>query len=273
MMVLSRRAALCFTLTTSFAIVGAVGSAASASIAAQTVHACAKKHTGVLRVIDGGASCKKNERALTLGLVGPPGAAGATGQAGATGPAGVTGSGAAGATGPAGATGSAGRDGGPGPAGPPGPVGAPGAAGAGIPLLYESSAPTLTLTEIFNRNGLQIQAACGGNTSNNQVMLTGRSTAAAGVVRVVNLIAGTGTYANSTSANGSFNMAPGAFSNFGADAFMFLSGDGQTIITGEYGIADGDAASPPDPGTLTLPGVDCAVYGTISIATSQGNSH
>ena len=177
--------------------------------------------------------------------------------------------------GPAGANGANGAPGAQGPAGPAGAAGTPGAAGASgvtIPLLYESSAPNQTQTEIFNQHGLEMQASCNGSTNSNTVVLTGRATSNGALVRVTDVVSGSNTNSNSLTSNLSFNMAPGLTTNFGTDVFDFLAGDGQTILTGEYGLADGDGSG-VGPNGITLPGVDCAVFGTIFVASSNGNSH
>jgi hypothetical protein len=181
-----------------------------------------------------------------------------------------------GKTGPPGPQGAPGANGAPGAAGTPGAAGAqgaPGAAGAAIPLLYESSAPNLTSTSIFNQHGLQIQATCTGSQTTAQTVLQGRALAANGIVRVTDVVSGNNFNLNNTSSNGLINMTPGVTGAFGNLDFVFLAGDGQTIITGLYGVGNGNGASPANAATITLGGVDCAVFGTINIAASVGNTH
>src|SRR4051812_50115322 len=88
---------------------------------ADTIHACAKKQDGRMRMVAGAANCKRGERAMQWNVVGPQGPAGTQGPAGAPGAAragrslGATGAGgparpnrAGGGGGPAGGGGEAG---------------------------------------------------------------------------------------------------------------------------------------------------------------------
>ena len=114
---------------------------------ADTIHACARKQDGRLRVVAGAANCKRGERAMQWNVEGPQGPAGAQGPAGTQGPAGARArpagpaggrdrgrgpsdrSGLRAPSAPAGAIGPAGAAGGAGPVGPAGPAGAQGATG------------------------------------------------------------------------------------------------------------------------------------------------
>src|SRR5919197_5753784 len=89
-----------------------------------TIHACAARADGRLRLAAKAGACRRHERAVSwnvtgprgeMGPAGPPGAAGSTGPAGPAGPQGMTG-----ATGPAG------------PEGPRGPKGEPGTSFASL---------------------------------------------------------------------------------------------------------------------------------------------
>jgi hypothetical protein len=70
------------------AVVVAVGGGAYALAAGNTIHACAKKSNGALRLA---SRCKHSERGVSWNITGPKGATGATGPKGATGAAGATG--------------------------------------------------------------------------------------------------------------------------------------------------------------------------------------
>ena len=128
---LGSRARFAVALAAALALCGA-GLTAYASVNGGSIHACAKKQGGQLRLA---AQCLATERAVswTQGLPGPAGPPGLQGAAGQTGP-----QGPAGAQGPAGPQGSNGAPGPTGPTGPSGgPIGPTGATGptgpAGIP--------------------------------------------------------------------------------------------------------------------------------------------
>lgn len=87
-------------------IFAAVVACTATPATAATIHACANKQTGAMRVIKASKRCAKSERKLSWSTTGPKGAPGPTGAAGAPGATGATG--AAGAPGAAGATGAAG---------------------------------------------------------------------------------------------------------------------------------------------------------------------
>jgi hypothetical protein len=93
-----------------------------------TIHGCANKKTGALRVA---TSCSSAERAVVWSIQGPRGATGATGKAGANGATGPVGP--AGVAGDPGANGATGPQGSPGPSGSPGPAGSPGPSGPSGP--------------------------------------------------------------------------------------------------------------------------------------------
>ena len=81
-----RRGAL--ALAGTVAVLAAGGGYAVAASHSSTIHACAGKGTGALRVA---AKCGKHERALTWSVAGPQGARGATGLQGPRGPQGIQG--------------------------------------------------------------------------------------------------------------------------------------------------------------------------------------
>jgi hypothetical protein len=66
----------------------AAGGGYAIAAGAGTIHACANKHGGALRVA---GHCKRSERALSWNMVGPTGPRGSTGQTGPMGPMGGTG--------------------------------------------------------------------------------------------------------------------------------------------------------------------------------------
>jgi hypothetical protein len=84
-----------------------------------TIHGCANKRSGALRVVSAKRHCRRGEIALTFQEQGPTGAAGSPGPAGAPGQ-----------QGPRGETGSPGTQGLAGPTGPLGPIGPRGTQGA-----------------------------------------------------------------------------------------------------------------------------------------------
>lgn len=89
-----------------------------------TIHACAGKQGGRLRLVGKAADCRRHERPVSWAVVGPRGIAGPPGPQGDPGPAGAPGE--VGEAGPRGEPGAAGPAGAPGPPGPPGPKGEPG---------------------------------------------------------------------------------------------------------------------------------------------------
>jgi hypothetical protein len=98
------------------------------------IYGCYDGKTRLLRVVDSGVPCGKNEFALSWNQRGEPGVAGPQGAPGAQGPAGAPGSaGPAGPAGPQGAVGPAGPQGDVGPAGPKGEKGDKGDAGPAGP--------------------------------------------------------------------------------------------------------------------------------------------
>jgi len=114
-------------VTAALAVAGVLALAAAgyaASTGAGTIHACAGRHGGALRLA---GRCRRGERAVSWQTLGPQGARGPTGPAGAAGA-----TGPAGAAGPAGATGATGPAGATGPRGPAGPRNAYSAAHAAL---------------------------------------------------------------------------------------------------------------------------------------------
>ena len=87
---------------------------------ATTIHACAARKDGRLRLVSGLAACRRHERAVSWNVRGPKGVPGPPGPAGKDGLVG-----AAGTRGQDGQTGPAGPVGARGPEGPRGPGGSP----------------------------------------------------------------------------------------------------------------------------------------------------
>ena len=103
---------------------------------AGTIHACAARKDGRLRLVARPRDCRRQERPVAWNVRGPHGEPGPAGRPGDPGPRGPKGDdGAAGAAGAAGATGAAGPTGPRGPQGPTGPQGAKGDPGTSITAL------------------------------------------------------------------------------------------------------------------------------------------
>ena len=135
----------------------------------------------------------------------------------------------------------------PGPVGPPGP---PGPSGIAIPLLFKAQNPTSS-TRIFDGSGLLINAAC-----NPKTLLEGVSGVTGSVLRATDVVSGSIVKSNNTKVNDKFTLTPGGAEN--NYVLTYLSGDGRSIITSNYGIANGG---------LALVDVACAAFGTIHLAT------
>jgi Collagen triple helix repeat (20 copies) len=119
---------LALATTLALAVVAGVAYAGSGGATTSVIRACRSKSSGLLRVVNPGASCHAGETLLSWNVEGPTGA---TGPAGPSGPKGDSGAaGAAGATGPRGGTGATGAAGTAGASGPQGASGAPGLNGA-----------------------------------------------------------------------------------------------------------------------------------------------
>jgi hypothetical protein len=116
-----------------------------------TITACYRPAGGQLRVIDAekGQNCRKNERTLTWGQVGPKGDPGPAGPQGAVGP-----------QGPAGADGASGPQGEVGPAGPQGNVGPAGI--SGYEIVSDASAFDSTSYKAFSVSCPAGKKAIGG---------------------------------------------------------------------------------------------------------------
>lgn len=107
--------------TVTAALIAALASAGLALGQGASIHACANKQTGILRVSP--PQCNHNERAVVWGVQGPQGQRGPVGAQGAPGQ-----------QGPQGQEGQAGPQGQPGPQGPQGPQGPGSNALAGLRL-------------------------------------------------------------------------------------------------------------------------------------------
>ena len=95
--------------------------------ASSTLHACAQKNQGMLRLVDGPGDCNSSEVAVSWNVTGPAGPQGPQGPQGERGPQGETGP--AGPQGPQGIQGETGATGPQGPQGEQGPKGDPGPQG------------------------------------------------------------------------------------------------------------------------------------------------
>ncbi len=153
--------------------------------------------------------------------------------------------GKAGAGGPSGPTGAQGPAG---PAGPPGPAGANGVA---IPLIFRGQIPTQN-TPILNFAGLLVNASCGAGPATS---LTGVSEISGSILRATDVVSGAIEASNSTFVNQSFSLTPGGAQN--NYLLSYLAGNGSTILTANYGIANGG---------MSLINVSCAVFGTVQVA-------
>jgi hypothetical protein len=159
--------------------------------------------------------------------------------------------GATGATGPQGPTGATGPAGPAGPAGKAGAPGKPGLAGVAIPLIFRGQIPTQH-TPILNLAGLLINASC---SESSVTSLTGVSEVAGSIVRATDVVSGSIEASNSTLVNQRFNLTPGELQN--NYILTYLAGDGSSIVTANYGIANGG---------MSLVNVSCAVFGTVQVA-------
>lgn len=145
----------------------------------------------------------------------------------------------------AGATGPAGPQG---PAGPAGPAGAPGVSGYSIPLIFRGQIPTQN-TPILNLAGLLVNASCGSGPATS---LTGVSIIPGSILRATDVVSGAIESTNSSFANQGFNLTPGGAQN--NYVLTYLAGNGSTIMTANYGIANGG---------MSLINVQCAVFGSV----------
>lgn len=131
-----KRVGICVAVGLASAAAGAGGLAVAAS-PGTTVHACAAKRSGMLRLA---ATCRRTEHAVTWSLEGPAGPPGPPGSPGSPGAAGVSG-----ATGVAGARGAAGATGPAGPTGPPGPSSATSLTGSFVALSGKTTVATMNV--------------------------------------------------------------------------------------------------------------------------------
>ena len=148
----------------------------------------------------------------------------------------------------AGATGATGAQG---PAGPAGAPGIPGANGVAIPLIFRGQIPTQN-TPILNLAGLLVNASCGAGPATS---LTGISEVSGSILRATDVVTGALEGSNSTSINQGFSLTPGGAQN--NYLLTYLAGNGSSIITANYGIANGG---------MSLINVSCAVFGTVQVA-------
>ena len=149
--------------------------------------------------------------------------------------------GAPGAQGPAGAQGAT---------GPVGPPGAPGANGVGIPLIFRGQPPTPSVG-ILNIGGLLINASC---SSASVTTLTAYTELPGSILRATGVASGTYVATNDSGPGNHFELAEGGEDNY---VLTYLAGNGSTIVTANYGVADGG---------LGLVNVACAVFGTAELA-------
>jgi hypothetical protein len=150
-----------------------------------------------------------------------------------------------------GAPGPAGTQGATGPAGPGGPAGAPGANGVSIPLIFRGQPPTPN-TAILNLGGLLINASC---STGSVTTLTGIPQIPGSVIRASDVITNETERSNDTFLNEHLSLNPFE----GEDNYLltYLAGNGSTIVTANYGVANGG---------LGLVNVSCAVFGTVQVA-------
>lgn len=133
--------------------------------------------------------------------------------------------------------------------GPAGPQGPPGPAGVAIPLIFKAQSPTFN-TKIYQGAGLLINASCNPTTS-----LTGISEVNGSIVRATDVVSGSIYTDNSTEVNDKIVLTPGGAEN--NYVLTYLSGNGSSIITANYGLANGG---------MSLVNVACAVFGTVNTA-------
>jgi hypothetical protein len=135
--------------------------------------------------------------------------------------------------------------------GPRGPAGSPGANGVSIPLIFRGQIPAQN-TPILNIAGLLVNASCGAGPATS---LTGVSEVAGSILRATDVVSGSIEGSNSTFVNQGFNLTPGGAQN--NYVLTYLAGNGSTILTSNYGIANGG---------MSLVNVSCAVFGTVQVA-------
>lgn len=143
------RKTLAVTIAAMAAVAALGGGGWALAASGGSIHACANKKTGSLRVA---AKCKRRERAISWSVTGPVGPAGANGARGSQGPAGPAG--------PAGGTG---------PQGLPGPTGPAGTA-RDVGAVFPGTSP------VFRAEGLKGWVAV-TNTGTGSYCLTPDSTA------------------------------------------------------------------------------------------------
>jgi hypothetical protein len=135
-----------------------------------------------------------------------------------------------------------------GPAGPAGPAGFNGSNAASIPLIFRGQIPTQN-TPILNAAGLLVNASCGAGPATS---LTGVSEIQGSILRATDVVSGAIEASNSTFVNQGFSLTPGGAQN--NYVLTYLAGNGSTILTADYGIANGG---------MSLVNVSCAVFGTV----------
>ena len=145
-----------FALTVVAGVAYANGSSSSTTV----IRACRNKSSGLLRVINAGASCRTGESLLSWNVEGPAGAAGPKGDTGAAG--------ATGATGPQGGSGSTGPAGPKGATGAAGPAGLDGSQGVSVYAVQPSNHCTTRGFDIYQEdadlNDALIGPVCDGPT-------------------------------------------------------------------------------------------------------------
>ncbi len=152
--------------------------------------------------------------------------------------------------GPRGFTGPRGTQGPAGPQGSQGPQGPQGPAGTAVPLLYKARTATANV-QIFNQAGLAIEGSCAAGPV---TTLEGRAFSEHAILRASDVVSGQTVASNNLPLNEKFVLTPGnAESNY---TLSYLAGDGSSIVTASYGVANG----------TQLPGVDCVVFGTVEVA-------
>ncbi|HEY3970691.1 MAG TPA: hypothetical protein VGL79_04765 [Solirubrobacteraceae bacterium] len=95
-----------------------------------------------------------------------------------------------------------------------------------------------------------MNASCSPTTS-----LTAVSELEGSLIRATDVVSGASTITNNTKLNETFTLTPGGAEN--NYELTYLGGNGSSIITADYGLANGG---------MRLINVSCAVFGTVQIA-------
>jgi len=247
--------------------------------AAPTIHACAIRRIGLLRLVSSPADCRRHERPISWNVrcpQGEPGPPGAPGQAGATG-----------APGPQGMQGPQGERG---PAGPTGPKGDPGAGvtslealdgiacnaggqGGKVSLSYDSSGRAVfscaaaTSAAVLRVNELSTGTTASAADEFVELVNTGAGAASIGGFKLVyRSSAGTSDVVLATVPDGT-TLAPGAFYLFGGNGYTGAKRADQAFSAGLAGTGGGVGVR--DGGGVLL---DSIGYGTATNAFVESHA-